>query len=81
VLSSPTVANGVVYAGRNTGRVLAWDAEGCGAFFCDELWYGLTNDPIVSSSPTVANGRLYIGSSDQNYLQTPGRVYVFDLTT
>jgi len=80
VLSSPTVANGVVYAGRNTGRVLAWDADGCGAFFCDELWYGLTNDPIVSSSPTVANGRLYIGSSDQNYLQTPGRVYVFDLT-
>src|SRR5206468_700980 len=27
VLSSPTVANGVVYAGRNTGEVLAWSAS------------------------------------------------------
>ena len=31
VVSSPTVANGVVYAGRNTGEVLAWKAGGCGS--------------------------------------------------
>lgn len=80
VLSSPTVANGVVYAGRNTGQVLAWKAKPCGAFLCDEIWSGLTNDSIVSSSPTVVNGTLYIGSADKAFPgDIQGRIYVFDL--
>jgi len=61
VLSSPTVANGVVYAGKNNGDVLAWDAGPCGQFACNELWRYATGDPIVTSSPTVVNGTIYIG--------------------
>src|SRR5262249_11673549 len=32
--SSPTVAGRLVYAGRNTGEVLAWPAGPCGTFRC-----------------------------------------------
>jgi outer membrane protein assembly factor BamB len=80
VLSSPTVANGVVYAGRNTGQVLAWPAAGCGQFVCNEIWSGDTNDQIVESSPTVVNGILYIGSADNLFPEDiQGRIYVFSL--
>ena len=75
IASSPTIANGVVYAGRNSGEVFAWRAD-C-ATFCNEIWKGLTEDPIVSSSPTVVNGRLYIGSSFHGF---SARLYVFGLT-
>ena len=74
VASSPTVANGVVYAGRNSGELLAWDANCAGG--CYEIWKGMTDDPIVNSSPTVVNGKIYIGSSEHGY---GGRLYVFGL--
>jgi outer membrane protein assembly factor BamB len=64
VLSSPTVANGIVYAGRNTGEVLAWRAKPCGKFICSSIWSGATEDPLVNSSPTVVNGKVYIGSGE-----------------
>jgi len=78
--SSPTVANGVVYAGRNTGEVLAWPAEPCGSFVCYNIWSGMTGDQIVNSSPTVFNGKLYIGSADDAFPENQqGRIYVFEL--
>lgn len=76
IVSSPTIANGVVYAGRNSGDVLAWPAAGCGRPSCEEIWKGLTDDPIVSSSPTVVNGKIYIGSSYHGFF---GRLYVYGL--
>ena len=80
ILSSPTIANGVVYAGKNNGDVLAWTADPCGQFICNEIWSHPTNDPIVNSSPTVANGTLYIGGSDRFAPEsTAGRLYVFTL--
>jgi outer membrane protein assembly factor BamB len=80
VLSSPTVANGVVYAGRNTGEVLAWRAGPCGSSFCSEIWKGFTEDSIVSSSPTVVNGTVYIGSADNHFPeQISGRIYAWTL--
>jgi outer membrane protein assembly factor BamB len=80
VISSPTVANGVVYVGRNTGQVLAWPAGGCGSFVCNEIWTGFTNDQLVESSPTVVNGTLYIGSADNLFPEEiSGRIYVFTL--
>jgi outer membrane protein assembly factor BamB len=80
VLSSPTVANGVVYAGRNTGEVLAWRAGPCGQTLCTQIWSGATNDQIVSSSPTVVNGKVYIGSADNLFPEDiQGRIYVFAL--
>ncbi|MBV9991363.1 MAG: PQQ-binding-like beta-propeller repeat protein [Alphaproteobacteria bacterium] len=74
IASSPTVANGVVYAGRNSGEVLAWRADCKG--LCDEIWKGFTDDPIVSSSPSVVNGKIYVGGSDHGF---SGRLYVFGL--
>jgi outer membrane protein assembly factor BamB len=75
--SSPTVANGVVYAGMNTGEVLAWPADSCGQQECVNIWTGITTEgQIVSSSPTVVNGQIYIGSSD---FDDNGWLYVYGL--
>lgn len=80
VISSPTVANGVVYVGRNTAEVLAWKAKPCGQFQCTQIWSGKTNERVVDSSPTVVNGRVYIGSADNNFPENiSGRLYVFTL--
>jgi len=80
VESSPTVANGVVFAGRNTGELLAWSAEPCGDFVCDNLWSGLFTEQIVNSSPTVIGGKVYIGTADAQFPEDiSGRLYVFDL--
>jgi outer membrane protein assembly factor BamB len=80
ILSSPTVANGVVYAGRNTGQILAWKTAACGRATCQAIWSATVNEPIVSSSPTVVNGRLYIGSADDSAATLKqGRLYVFGL--
>lgn len=80
VVSSPTVANGVVYAGRNTGEVLAWKTAPCGKPLCTNIWSGSVNEEIVSSSPTVVNGNLYIGSADDSFPSNiQGRIYVFGL--
>src|SRR4051795_1036069 len=72
--SSPTVANGVVYAGRNSGEILGWDANCKGQ--CDQIWSRLLDDPIVNSSPTGGNGKFYIGGSQHG---SAGRLYVFGL--
>jgi outer membrane protein assembly factor BamB len=80
VTSSPTVANGVVYAGRNTAEVLAWPEGSCGSPSCTNIWSGATNDQIVSSSPTIVNGRVYIGSADDQFPSNiSGRLYVFGI--
>ena len=74
--SSPTVAGGLVYAGRNTGEVLAWPAGPCGAFLCPNVFRGTTGDPLEDSSPTVVNGKIYIGGAD---IFAQGRLFVFGL--
>lgn len=80
VVSSPTVANGIVFAGRNTGEVLSWSAAPCGHPSCSNIWSGATQDQIVTSSPTVVNGKLYIGSADNHFPEnSAGRLYVFGL--
>lgn len=80
IVSSPTIANGVVYAGRNTAEVLAWP-ESCKTNQCTNIWSGATNDQIVSSSPAVVNGNVYIGSADDSFpSDISGRLYVYGLT-
>jgi outer membrane protein assembly factor BamB len=63
--SSPSVADGVVYAGGFDGRLYAF-AVGCGTggSGCDPLWTGATGNNIIFSSPAIADGRVYIGSRD-----------------
>jgi outer membrane protein assembly factor BamB len=80
IISSPALANGVVYAGRNTAEVIAWKAVGCGQAFCASIWKGITNDQVVDSSPAIVDGKLYIGSTDKFFPESiSGRLYVFDL--
>jgi outer membrane protein assembly factor BamB len=72
-------ANGAVYAGRNTGEVLAWKAGPC-KVICHNIWSGRVNEEIVSSSPTVVNGKLYIGSADNQFPENISRrLYVWSL--
>jgi outer membrane protein assembly factor BamB len=66
VLSSPAVANGVVYVGSDDDNVYALNAS-TGA-----LVWKYTTGNFVFSSPAVANGVVYVGSSDDN-------VYAFSL--
>ena len=72
--SSPTVAAGLVYAGRNTGEIQAWPAKPCGTFQCTNVFRGATGGPVVSSSPTVVNGKIYIGGAG---IFGQGRLFVF----
>jgi outer membrane protein assembly factor BamB len=69
-ISSPAVANGVVYIGSDTpdNTVYALNAA-TGA----KLWTYLTGG-AVWSSPAVANGVVYVGSNDDH-------VYALDATT
>jgi len=60
VLSSPALANGVVYVGSDDYNVYALNAK-TGA----KLWSYATGS-YVDSSPTVANGVVYVGSRDYN---------------
>ena len=64
VVVSPTVANGVVYAGSNDNHIYALDAE-TGAL----LW-GFETGGVIRSSPTVANDIVYVGSND-NHVYAP----------
>ena len=59
-LSSPAVANGVVYIGSDDDNVYALNAS-TGAL----LWQYTTGNS-VSSSPAVADGVVYVGSNDDN---------------
>jgi outer membrane protein assembly factor BamB len=68
VVSSPAVANGVVYVGSNDHKLYAFDAAGstnCSGSptTCSPLWAGVT-DGAVQSSPAVAYGIVYVGSDD-----------------
>ena len=70
IVSSPAVANGVVYIGSYNGKLYAFDAAGvtgCGGSpkTCSPLWTGATGGNIDVSSPAVANGVVYIGSLDR----------------
>ena len=70
-LSSPAVANGVVYLGSTDGKLYAFDATGttnCSGTpkTCAPVWTAPTTAEIRHSSPAVANGVVYVGSQDHN---------------
>jgi outer membrane protein assembly factor BamB len=63
LISSPAVANGIVYVGGFDGRVYAFDVQGCGAATCQPLWVGEATGRI-DDSPAVAGGRVYVGATN-----------------
>jgi outer membrane protein assembly factor BamB len=66
--SSPTVVNGVVYVGSDSGSIYALNAT-TGQI----VWQTNTGAP-VNSSPTVVNGVVYVGSES-------GYLYALNATT
>jgi outer membrane protein assembly factor BamB len=70
VLSSPAVANGVVYVGSCDSNIYALSAS-TGA----KLWSYTTGGCIGGSSPAVVNGMLYVGSG----YYSDGNLYAFHL--
>lgn len=79
VISSPAVANGVVYVVSTDvlsrdGYLYAFAAAGCNAPVCPALSTYLTHDNggvFGNSSPAVSGGLVYVGSSD-GYLYVLG---------
>ena len=60
LLSSPAIANGVVYFGSGDGNVYALDAA------TGEAKWTFKTGNVVHASPAVANGAVFIGSWDRN---------------
>jgi uncharacterized repeat protein (TIGR01451 family) len=58
VISSPAVANGIVYVGSTDGHMYAFNAN-TGA-----IRWSYTDEPGFVSSPAIANGVVYIESVD-----------------
>jgi PQQ-like domain len=70
----PAVAGGTVFTGAEDGRVMAFDAFGCGQPFCPPLWNVDTGDAAITGAPAVNQGRLYVGTAD-------GRLLAYGLPT
>jgi len=68
MLSSPVVANGVVYVGTLDGRLMAFDAKGntgctgSAPRTCQPLWSATLSSLAITSTPAVANGVVYVGT-------------------
>jgi outer membrane protein assembly factor BamB len=86
--SSPVVANGVVYVGKDPARpnsdddgVISYPAAGCGRHLCRPL--GITSTGGVQlyfeGSTAVVNGRIYLPSIDSSRGVDDAGVYVFQL--
>ncbi|HME53510.1 MAG TPA: PQQ-binding-like beta-propeller repeat protein [Candidatus Lokiarchaeia archaeon] len=59
VLSSPTIAGGLVYVGSQDHNVYCLNAT-TGA----HVWNYTTGDTVRETSPAIASGRVYVGSND-----------------
>ena len=68
ITASPSVIDGVVYAGSNDHTLYA-----CDDFTGTILWTASTGDSILAA-PALANGMAYVGSADHS-------LYAFDATT
>jgi outer membrane protein assembly factor BamB len=67
-LSSPAIANGIVYFGSGDNHVYAVDAQ------TGTLRWAFETGDVVHASPAIADGVVYIGSWD-------GRFYALDAAT
>jgi outer membrane protein assembly factor BamB len=68
IVSTPAVANGVVYVGNGFGFIDAYDAAGntgCvgSPKICSPIWESV-HLGTIKTSPVVANGKVYIGAGN-----------------
>jgi outer membrane protein assembly factor BamB len=74
-MSPPTVVTSRVFVGSATGRLYAYQAEGCGLHppSCDPIWVGgVSGDPPITNQPTAGGGVVYV-------THRGGSVEAFDL--
>jgi len=73
IVSSPAIANGVLYIGTESGYLAALSTAAAPPK--RELWYHRFTNLTIYGSPAVSNGTVYIDVSDGNlYAFTPGGV-------
>ncbi len=65
LVSSPIVANGIVYVGSYSGKLYAFNAVGCGSQSCPPLWTASTRG-IIFPTLAMAKGIIYVGSFDHH---------------
>ena len=77
-VSSPAVANGVVYfTDAIPNEVMAFNAGGCGGATCSPIWsYPFGARTTVAGSPVIVNGTLYVSGDTSS--ATDG-LYAFHL--
>ncbi|HEX8805120.1 MAG TPA: PQQ-binding-like beta-propeller repeat protein, partial [Acidimicrobiales bacterium] len=63
VVAEPAIAGGVLYVPVADGRLVAFDALGCGAVTCPPLWTASAGSGI-EVQPAVAGGLVFTGSVD-----------------
>ncbi len=63
----PTVANGLVYASGDEGKVYAWPTTGCTNAICPPIWVGdvggRTQPQVSGSEVTVVDGHVFVVNS------------------
>lgn len=60
----PALAEGVLYVPTVDGRLVALDADGCGAATCSSLWSATGGTGSISDQPAVAGGVVFTGWGD-----------------
>lgn len=64
IVTTPVIANGVIYATTVGNRVHAFPSAGCGASTCHPFWSGVINPEVDTSTatfpPSVSGGGLYV---------------------
>lgn len=68
-ISSPIVADGMVYVGSDFSKLYAFRASGCSQPLCPPVWTGALGDH-TGSAPAFYNGMVYIGAIN-------GKLYAF----
>lgn len=58
--SAPALANGFLYVPAGDGRILVFDAEGCGEDSCSPSWELSTGTAEAAWTPTVAGDVIYV---------------------
>jgi outer membrane protein assembly factor BamB len=58
----PALADGVLYAPRDDGKLVALAAGGCGAATCSPLWIGDVGAGPIPTQPSVAGGAVFVGA-------------------
>ncbi len=76
--SAPAIGGAKVYVANSSGRLLAFDAAGCGSTTCAPLWRSGGLGPGNSIAPILANGVVYHAANANSSASGLDLIYAFD---